>query len=576
MSDVTRRRVLGAVAGAAGLGGLRAGTANSGGEAGQAVSGPVDEGVGSGRASVHGDAGRRRHAAPGAAGRCNPVIESVRVTPEDPRYADLILRKANARFQGRPEYVHLVGSTEHVVDAVQQAVREHKRIAVRSGGHCFEDFVDHPDVQVVIDLSQLTEIGYDPRMNAFLIGPGNTLWDVFERLYLGWGVTIPGGNCGDVGIGGHLCGGGYGPLSRQFGSVVDYLYAVEVVVVDRRGRARAVVATREPDDPHRDLWWAHTGGGGGNFGVVTKYWLRAPDAEGRDPSRLLPRPPASLLSRVVLFPWERMSKNSLTRLIRNHGEWFERNSAPGSPYTALWSVLMLNARTGTLPDTEAHLLFTTMDATVPNARAMLDDYVAAIADGVEPSPQDLGTTEQPWLTAARELNAGQRGETGPVKLKAGYLRRRFTDDQIDTLHAYLSAPEDGIEFGSVWLVAYGGQVNAVEPSATAMPQRDSILKAIYLAGWSGPDAEPKHLDWVRRFYRDVYAETGGVPVPGEVSDGSYINYPDGDLADPTWNTSGVPWFALYYKDNYARLQQVKAAYDPRNVFRHRLSVRLPE
>ena len=69
---------------------------------------------------------------------------------------------------------------------------------------------------------------------------------------------------------------------------------------------------------------------------------------------------------------------------------------------------------------------------------------------------------------------------------------------------------------------------------------------------------------------------GGVPVPDANTDGSYINYPDVDLADPAWNTSGVPWHTFYYKDNYPRLQQVKKRYDPRNVFRHALSIELPE
>jgi len=52
----------------------------------------------------------------------------------------------------------------------------------------------------------------------------------------------------------------------------------------------------------------------------------------------------------------------------------------------------------------------------------------------------------------------------------------------------------------------------------------------------------------------------------------YGNHPGVDLADPEWNTSGVPWHMLYYKDNYPRLQRIKARWDPRNVFRHTLSI----
>lgn len=84
-----------------------------------------------------------------------------------------------------------------------------------------------------------------------------------------------------------MAGGAFGFLYRQLGLAADYLYAVEVVVVDEGGRARSVVATRETFDPNRELWWAHTGGGGGNFGVVTRYWFRAPEAsadESRTPT----------------------------------------------------------------------------------------------------------------------------------------------------------------------------------------------------------------------------------------------------------------------------------------------------
>lgn len=91
-----------------------------------------------------------------------------------------------------------------------------------------------------------------------------------------------------------------------------------------------------------------------------------------------------------------------------------------------------------------------------------------------------------------------------------------------------------------------------------------------------PEEDDKHLTWVREFYRDVFAATGGVPAPGGTGDGCHINYADADVANPEWNTSGVPWHSLYFKDNYPRLQAAKACWDPRDVFRHSLSVRLPD
>jgi len=76
---------------------------------------------------------------------------SDRIGPDDPRYAELIRRGFNKRFEGRPDYIRLVSSTDDVVDAVQSAVRDGARLAVRSGGHCLENFVSDPAVRAIID-----------------------------------------------------------------------------------------------------------------------------------------------------------------------------------------------------------------------------------------------------------------------------------------------------------------------------------------------------------------------------------------------------------------------------------------
>ncbi|MFE0100339.1 FAD-binding oxidoreductase [Streptomyces sp. NPDC059009] len=488
------------------------------------------------------------------------------VGPEDPRYRSLTTRGANARFVGKPDYVRLVETTEQVVDAVRHAVGEGKRIAVRSGGHCFEDFVDAPEVRVVIDMSPMRRVSFDEERRAFEVEPGALLGEVYRQLFLGWGVTIPAGATAEVGVGGHVLGGGYGTLSRRHGLCVDHLEAVEVVVVDRAGGARAVVATRDPGDPHHDLWWAHTGGGGGNFGVVTRYWFRDPRAD-RDaaPARLLPSPPAAMLTFSATWGWHDLDARDFARLLRNHGEWYERNSAPDSPYAGMLSALMANHRSlGFLP------LSGLLDATLPGAHRLVDAYVDAVGRGVGARPVRT-VEERPWL---QSVAAVQEGGSAPFKIKSGYLRRRFTDRQIAAVHDHLAGGRagEGIS-GSLWLVSYGGRVNTVAPDATAVAQRDSVLKAIYMTDWKPEQDAGSRLEWVRSLYRSVYADSGGVPAPGAGSDGAFINYPDTDLADPAQNTSGVPWHELYYKGNYARLQRVKAAYDPRDTFRHKLGVR---
>ncbi|MFF2625666.1 FAD-binding oxidoreductase [Kitasatospora griseola] len=499
------------------------------------------------------------------------------VRPGDPRYESL-LRGDNHRFVGRPDEVRVVGSTAQVVQAVQDAVRDGRRIGVRSGGHCFEDFTADPEIRLLLDLSQLDAVGYDPSRRAFEVQPGATLGRVYRTLFKGWGVTIPAGGCPEVGAGGHLVGGGYGPLSRRYGSVVDHLYGVEVVVVDRDGTARAVVATREPDDPHRDLWWAHTGGGGGNFGVVTRYWLRSPraDAEARaaapDPRRLLPPAPAEILEAVVEWTWDpaKTTEQAVTTLIRNFCTWHETHSDPGSPDNALYAILQLAHQ-----DAGTFSMVVQIDSGVPHAADLVDEFVTHVNTGTG-LDLDGGSATAPWLYVMTWPGNGESGNlvTRRYKGKAGYLKRSFTDAQLATIHRHLTNSTGNAACGML-IVGYGGQVRAVDPGATAVAQRDVVMKAVYHSIWAAEQDDAANLAWVRELYRDVHRDTGGVPVPGEVSDGSYINYPDVDLADPAWNTSGVPWYTLYYKDNYPRLQRVKARWDPRDVFRHALSIELP-
>src|SRR5437867_1246079 len=210
-------------------------------------------------------------------------IESTRIGPDDPRYREVVDKRFNKRFKASPDYVRLVSSTDQVVSAVQEAVREGRRLAVTSGGHCLEGFVSNPEVRVIIDVSPMKRVYYDAERSAVAVECGATVGETFRALFETWGVVIPLGEHPDIGMGGHVVGGAFGFLCRQYGLAADYLYAVEVATVNEGGRASSVVATRETSDPHRDLWWAHTGGGGGNFGVVTRSCFRSPGASAGVP-----------------------------------------------------------------------------------------------------------------------------------------------------------------------------------------------------------------------------------------------------------------------------------------------------
>ncbi|HET9649349.1 MAG TPA: FAD-binding protein, partial [Microlunatus sp.] len=244
------------------------------------------------------------------------------VGPDDPRYATLV-RGFNQRWVGTPRWVQVVGDAGQVIDIVQRCVDEGLRPTARSGGHCYEGWASHND-GVIIDVSPMNGAGRDPETGWFFLESGCTNWDVYNQLYRGYGVTLPAGSCYSVGAGGHICGGGYGLLSRRFGLTVDWLTGVEVVCVDAAGRARLVRATRDATDQReRDLFWAHTGGGGGNFGVITRYLFAD-----------LPPAPSEALLASVAWEWSdlRDHPDRFVGMLRAYGDFFAAASDPGSDY----------------------------------------------------------------------------------------------------------------------------------------------------------------------------------------------------------------------------------------------------
>jgi FAD/FMN-containing dehydrogenase len=495
--------------------------------------------------------------------------DSPRIGPDDPRYRAVVEKRFNKRFSASPDYVRLAGSTAQVISAVEAAVREERRLVVTSGGHCLEGFVSDPEVRVIIDVSPMKRVYYDPAMGAVAVEAGATVGETFRSLFELWGVVVPLGEYPEIGMGGHVVGGAFGFLCRQHGLAADYLHAVEVVTVDARGRAGSTVATREASDPHRDLWWAHTGGGGGNFGVVTRYWFRSPDATGEDPAGLLPPAPESITTLKAEWSWSDIDQPAFLRLLANHGRWCERNSAADSASASLWTLLELHRKQfGTI-------LLRGVSTAGAAARRQLDDHVAAVSEAVG-APKTRELARMSWLEFALnplpDLFAAPPGGVS-AKVKDAMLKRPLTDRQIGVAHDYLTRADHDVMGGMLGLATYGGRINAVAPDATASAQREAILDLACTTGWLDPRDEAKNLAWVRAFYRDLFAESGGVPVPGEAYDGAFINHPDTDLADPALNTSGVPWHTLYYQANYPRLQRVKARWDPRDVFRHVLGVR---
>ena len=494
-----------------------------------------------------------------------------RIDANDSRYRDVVDKRFNKRFAAAPDYVCLARSTTEVEAALDDAVQSGRRVVVTSGGHCLEGFVSDPTVKVIIDVSPMKRVYYDAKMHAIAVESGATVGETFRALFESWGTVIPLGEYPRIGMGGHVAGGAFGFLCRQLGLAADYLYGVELVTVDKGGRPLTVVATREPSDPNRELWWAHTGAGGGNFGIVTRYWFRSIDATGSDPARLLPKAPQSLTAFKAEWSWNEIDRESFARLLTNHGAWSEAHADVHSPFASLWSLLELHRKQfGTI-------VARGVSTAGEDAKSQFATFIAALSEAIS-APRNVEDATTNWLAFALDplpdLFAAPPGGVS-VKVKDAMLTRRLTDRQIDVAYAHLTS-EDDVMGGMLGFASYGGRVNTVATDATASAQRSTILDMACSTGWLDPREEAKNLAWAREFYRDLFADTGGVPVPGEAYDGAFINHPDVDLADPSFNASDVPWSTLYYHGSYPRLQEVKARWDPKNVFHHALSIRLPD
>jgi FAD/FMN-containing dehydrogenase len=440
--------------------------------------------------------------------------------------------------------VAVVTTPEQCLAAVREAVAAGRRVTVRGGGHCYEGFVSDNPGGVVIDLSGMRAVAQD-QDGGVALQAGCTNWDVYELLYKSYGVTLPGGSCYSVGLGGHVVGGGYGLMSREHGLTVDYLDAVDVIVVDADRGVRSVTA-RKGDPDTADLFWAHTGGGGGTFGVITAYHFTD-----------MPVPPPVVQLASTAWDWSALDPVAFATLLGNYGRYLAANSAPDSPARTLFALLQL-----THVSAGAVTMTTQVSGDDPT---VLDGFLAALDDGMPAAALPTTTRRvMPWVEATQTLNGIGPNRRG--KYKSAYLLKPFPEGQVAAIRAALTDPGYSNPQALLQVDTYGCRVNAVAPDATAVAQRSSIMKLQYQTYWTDPAEDDVHLSWIRRFYASVYADTGGEPVSDDVTDGCYVNYPDVDLQH---------WPTLYFKDNYPRLQAVKARWDPTDQFRHAQSVRLP-
>jgi hypothetical protein len=506
---------------------------------------------------------------------------TIRVTRTDPRYG-LLQRSRNLRWDGNPAEaaaeIVLCENAEQTAEALQKAINGGMRPTVRSGGHCYEDFVVNNPGGTILDLSLLKSNTLPGDGNRYRISPGQELGEAYIGLYKRHGVTIPGGSCYEVGAGGHITGGGYGVLSRLHGLTVDWLSAVEILTVDNKGH----VALRTIDEKHEpDLFRANRGGGGGNFGIVTGFLFDH-----------LPAAPVEVANAHLSFNWADMTEDKFTAIVQAFGDYFATRGCEPDTWGMFAAMGLTHISSGRIglslqfcnPDGQCDDLqpleefldrFKDFDPVERRASTPGDQRFQPRSPAARQQTGKYNVDRLLWLDATIGDSGG--GHSGRAAYKSSYMKKNFTTAEAKCIYKHLTRVIPGVDLrGSVMAVdSYGGAVNKKGTAeVSSVWQRSSVMKVQFQQYWDHAEEDAGRLAWMREFYTDLYSQQveskyAGTPFPNEYYEGCYINYPDGDMLAYAF------WPQLYWGTGelYPFLQQVKRRYDPNNVFHHRMSIR---
>jgi FAD/FMN-containing dehydrogenase len=403
-------------------------------------------------------------------------------------------------------------TSAHDVAAAVSFAREHGLlVSIKGGGHNIAGTSIAED-GLVLDMSGIREVAVDPEARLAHVGPGCLLGEV-DQATQAHGLATVLGFVSETGVAGLTLGGGFGYLTRRFGWTVDNLAEVEVVGAD--GAIRTA-----NHDQHPELFWALRGGGG-NFGVVTRFSFRL--------HRVGPTITGGLIiwsaerAEEVLAAYRDLTKSAPRELT---AAAIVRLAPPAPFLPQLWHGKPIAGIQVCHSGANA-------DADLAAVRALGNPIV----DLVSPKP---------YVAMQSMLNAME-----PKWLHRYWKAEFFPGLSSDFLDAFRrSALRVTSPLSQSVIFHLAGALNDHEDDDGAVGNRDAHYIGGFNATWPpGAPADP-HVVWARDGCERIRPFSTG---------GNYVNFQLAD--DYTARTAAA------YGDNYRRLQRVKATYDPDNLFR---------
>ena len=516
---------------------------------------------------------------------------AVTIDRKDSRFSTL-KKGHNLRFPATEaeaaSRILMCADADQVAEALQRVVSSGLRPTVRSGGHCYEDFVANNPNGAIIDISLHNRVDAEPAGRPYRIAAGAVLGVVYEDLYKRYNVTLPAGTCYTVGAGGHVSGGGYGVLSRLHGLTVDWISEVDILTVDANGK---VIQHRATKSKEPELLRACRGAGNGQFGLITGFRFDQ-----------LPPAPQEIAEAGLSFSWDGLDEARFTKILVAYGDYFATRGKDPDTW-GLFTGLDLSPRgsgggpgnrgsgrigigaqfcnpDGTCRDLsvlhEFFSRFKDLGPVVTLPTALNSGNSSATIDQHDPAGESAHNfyqvNKEPWLDAT--ISGSGSGGATRAKYKSAYMKESFTPAECSAIYRALTTATDA--HGSVLAVdSYGGAINNADRlHDTAIAQRSSIMKLQWQSYWRDEGQDAGRMKYLDDYYTAVYTgphvdpKHQGTPY-GPGFEGCYMNYPDTDMLRYSY------WPELYYGrgDLYPFLQKIKKQYDPNNVFHSSMSVR---
>ena len=417
----------------------------------------------------------------------------------------------NGDIDRRPAIIVRCAGVEDVKAAVACARARGISIAVRAGGHSLPGH-SVADGALMLDLRDMNKVTVDAAARRAVV-QGGAIWSDVDAATQPHGLAVTGGHVTHTGVAGLTLGGGIGHLMRKLGLTIDNLLSAQVVTAD--GQVLRASATENPD-----LFWAIRGGGG-NFGIATEFELK-----------LAPVGP------IVLGGLAFWAAEKGPELIRRYRELCAK--CPDEVTTLL---VYLHAPPFDFVPAEVRLKPGYAVVVAGTSVAVAEETMKPIRAFGPPLFDIIGP--MPYLMLQSMFDPALPHGT-QTYFKAHYIHD--LDDAV-TQRIHSSTAKMPAGRSQFFMVQMGGAVSRVPEDETAFGGRSAAFQTLFIGIWDEAAEKPGRVQWVRDSWSalEPYAK------------GAYVNLSD-ELDESALRTT-------YGAAKYARLQSIKAKYDPENLFR---------